>query len=70
MGQGGEWLAFRGFQDAAHAVNQAKKYIDPKAEGRAMVSSHNDRLDNHNQKFRHKTSTLSRKQGDDISHIN
>lgn len=30
------------FQDAANAVNKAKKYIEPDANGIAMVSSHND----------------------------
>ncbi|WEG14442.1 NAD(P)/FAD-dependent oxidoreductase [Pullulanibacillus sp. KACC 23026] len=30
------------FQDAANAVNQAKRFIEPKAEATAMVSSHND----------------------------
>ncbi len=32
------------FQDAALAVNQAKKYINPNAREKAMVSSHNERL--------------------------
>jgi ferredoxin/flavodoxin---NADP+ reductase len=30
------------FQDAANAVNKAKKYIEPEANQAAMVSSHND----------------------------
>jgi ferredoxin/flavodoxin---NADP+ reductase len=30
------------FQDAANAVNKAKKFIQPEADERAMVSSHND----------------------------
>ncbi|MDK8181345.1 NAD(P)/FAD-dependent oxidoreductase [Paenibacillus sp. UMB4589-SE434] len=30
------------FQDAANAVNKAKKFIEPEAHGHAMVSSHND----------------------------
>jgi ferredoxin/flavodoxin---NADP+ reductase len=30
------------FQDAANAVNRAKKYIQPEADKIAMVSSHND----------------------------
>lgn len=30
------------FQDAANAVNKAKQYIDPEANGSGMVSSHND----------------------------
>ena len=32
------------FQDAVHAVNNAKMYIDPKADKYAMVSSHNEKF--------------------------
>ncbi|WP_182201372.1 NAD(P)/FAD-dependent oxidoreductase [Paraliobacillus salinarum] len=32
------------YQDAANAVNMAKKYLDPEAAKGAMVSSHNNRL--------------------------
>lgn len=37
------------FQDAAHAVNQAKTYIDPEATRTGMVSSHNDQFKARNQ---------------------
>jgi len=40
------------FQDAANAVNQAKKYIEPDAEAFAMVSSHNDVFNELNKKWR------------------
>ncbi|CQR48425.1 Ferredoxin--NADP reductase [Paraliobacillus sp. PM-2] len=36
------------YQDAANAVNMAKKYIDPEASRQAMVSSHNDELKQRN----------------------
>ncbi|MFC7321465.1 NAD(P)/FAD-dependent oxidoreductase [Halobacillus campisalis] len=42
------------FQDAANAVNQAKRFIDPDATAGAMVSSHNERLDEHNKKLKEK----------------
>lgn len=42
------------FQDAANAVNLAKQYIDPEAKSRAMVSSHNERLDDYNKKLKEK----------------
>lgn len=55
----GDILTFEGklhliagcFQDAAHAVNQAKQFIQPTAEEYAMVSSHNDRFQNKNRKL-------------------
>ncbi|AST00768.1 MULTISPECIES: NAD(P)/FAD-dependent oxidoreductase [Geobacillus] len=37
------------FQDAANAVNSAKRFIDPSAERFAMVSSHNERFQEKNQ---------------------
>ncbi|UOQ44244.1 NAD(P)/FAD-dependent oxidoreductase [Halobacillus salinarum] len=40
------------FQDAANAVNLAKQFIDPDANARAMVSSHNERLDDHNKRLK------------------
>ncbi|WP_281657839.1 NAD(P)/FAD-dependent oxidoreductase [Halobacillus sp. Cin3] len=40
------------FQDAANAVNLAKQYIDPEASARAMVSSHNERMDEYNKKWK------------------
>ncbi|WP_230504962.1 NAD(P)/FAD-dependent oxidoreductase [Sutcliffiella rhizosphaerae] len=43
------------FQDAALAVNNAKMYIDPKADQYAMVSSHNDKFKEKNQEFFKKT---------------
>lgn len=39
------------FQDAANAVNSAKRYIDPKAQKVAMVSSHNVRLKEKNKEY-------------------
>ncbi|CAM3914501.1 NAD(P)/FAD-dependent oxidoreductase [Mesobacillus zeae] len=39
------------FQDAANAVNKAKQYIQPDADTRGMVSSHNDRFRERNQKL-------------------
>ncbi|MGP4079935.1 NAD(P)/FAD-dependent oxidoreductase [Pseudalkalibacillus sp. R45] len=39
------------FQDAANAVNKAKQYIQPDAEGTAMVSSHNDVFKKRNRKL-------------------
>jgi len=39
------------FQDAANAVNRAKKYIEPNAERFAMVSSHNDRFTSRNREI-------------------
>lgn len=38
------------FQDAVHAVNQAKQLIEPKADQMAMVSSHNELLKDKNKK--------------------
>ncbi|WP_270165498.1 NAD(P)/FAD-dependent oxidoreductase [Paenibacillus sp. SYP-B4298] len=40
------------FQDAANAVNKAKRYITPEAEERAMVSSHNDRFADKNRELK------------------
>ncbi|MGV2623246.1 UNVERIFIED_CONTAM: NAD(P)/FAD-dependent oxidoreductase [Halobacillus marinus] len=40
------------FQDAANAVNQAKQHVAPDADPRAMVSSHNERLEEHNKKLK------------------
>ncbi|MGP4060515.1 NAD(P)/FAD-dependent oxidoreductase [Halobacillus sp. H74] len=42
------------FQDAANAVNQAKQFIDPDATASAMVSSHNERMDEYNKKLKEK----------------
>lgn len=39
------------FQDAVHAVNQAKQLIEPKADQMAMVSSHNELLKDKNKKM-------------------
>ncbi|WP_186578024.1 NAD(P)/FAD-dependent oxidoreductase [Aquibacillus kalidii] len=39
------------FQDAANAVNKAKQYIEPNAEGIAMVSSHNDKFKERNKEL-------------------
>lgn len=39
------------YADAVNAVNNAKTYIDPKADQFAMVSSHNQRLKNKNKKL-------------------
>jgi len=39
------------FQDAANAVNKAKQYIQPDAQGIAMVSSHNDIFKKRNQEL-------------------
>ncbi|WP_221568440.1 NAD(P)/FAD-dependent oxidoreductase [Alkalihalobacillus sp. TS-13] len=39
------------FQDAANAVNKAKQFIQPEAEGVAMVSSHNDVFKKRNRKL-------------------
>lgn len=39
------------FQDAAHAVNRAKLYLDPNACEMAQVSSHHSRLEEKNTKF-------------------
>lgn len=39
------------FQDAANAVNQAKKYIQPLADNAAMVSSHNHLFDERNKEI-------------------
>lgn len=39
------------FQDAVLAVNSAKMYIDPKADGYAMVSSHNDQFKEKNEEL-------------------
>lgn len=39
------------FQDAVHAVNQAKLFIEPKADQMAMVSSHNKLLKDKNTKL-------------------
>lgn len=40
------------FQDAANAVNKAKKFITPEAEEYAMVSSHNDRFNERNRELK------------------
>jgi ferredoxin/flavodoxin---NADP+ reductase len=40
------------FHDAANAVNQAKQYIDPDAVKYGMVSSHNDRFKDWNEKIK------------------
>jgi len=40
------------FQDAANAVNKAKQYIQPDAEGFAMVSSHNEIFKQRNQEIK------------------
>ncbi|REE83898.1 thioredoxin reductase (NADPH) [Paenibacillus taihuensis] len=40
------------FQDAANAVNKAKKFITPEAEEYGMVSSHNDRFIERNRKLK------------------
>ncbi|MET3682733.1 thioredoxin reductase (NADPH) [Alkalibacillus flavidus] len=40
------------FQDAANAVNQAKQFISPDANGQAMVSSHNDVFNERNAKIK------------------
>jgi len=40
------------FQDAANAVNRAKKFLSPDAEDAAMVSSHNERLQEKNQELK------------------
>ena len=39
------------FQDGIQAVNQIKKYLDPKSDDYAMVSSHNDKFKEMNQEF-------------------
>lgn len=39
------------FQDAANAVNQAKQYIQPGADGFAMVSSHNEKFKERNREL-------------------
>ncbi|MGE7919277.1 NAD(P)/FAD-dependent oxidoreductase [Viridibacillus sp. NPDC093762] len=39
------------FQDAANAVNKAKKYIEPEASGVGMVSSHNELFKKRNRKL-------------------
>ena len=39
------------YADAVNAVNNAKTYIDPKADQFAMVSSHNQRFKNKNKKI-------------------
>ncbi|MEI3611521.1 NAD(P)/FAD-dependent oxidoreductase [Pseudogracilibacillus sp. SO30301A] len=39
------------FQDAVHAVNQAKQFIEPEADQMAMVSSHNDLLKDKNKEL-------------------
>ncbi|MFS0749501.1 NAD(P)/FAD-dependent oxidoreductase [Oceanobacillus sp. 1P07AA] len=46
------------FQDAANAVNQAKKYIDPQANTFAMVSSHNELFKERNEKFKESAATI------------
>jgi thioredoxin reductase (NADPH) len=40
------------FQDAANAVNRAKKFISPDAEDSAMVSSHNERFEEKNKELK------------------
>ncbi|HEY8530136.1 MAG TPA: NAD(P)/FAD-dependent oxidoreductase [Paenibacillaceae bacterium] len=40
------------FQDAANAVNRAKKFISPEAEDAAMVSSHNERFEEKNKELK------------------
>jgi len=55
----GDILSFNGkvnllvgaFQDAVNAVNQAKQYIDPKADKFGMVSSHNETFVERNRKM-------------------
>lgn len=55
----GDILSFEGkvnllvgaFQDAVNAVNQAKQYIDPKADKFGMVSSHNETFVERNRKM-------------------
>ncbi|WP_208589639.1 NAD(P)/FAD-dependent oxidoreductase [Gracilibacillus suaedae] len=39
------------FQDAANAVNGAKRYLDPEAQKVALVSSHNDRFKEKNKEY-------------------
>lgn len=39
------------YADAVNAINNAKTFIDPKADGFAMVSSHNERFKNKNKKI-------------------
>ncbi|MFD2656856.1 NAD(P)/FAD-dependent oxidoreductase [Gracilibacillus thailandensis] len=39
------------FQDAANAVNGAKRYLDPEAQKVALVSSHNDRFKEKNKQY-------------------
>lgn len=44
-------LLIGAFQDAVNAVNQAKQYIDPKADKFGMVSSHNETFVERNRKM-------------------
>jgi len=50
--EGKVYLIAGAFTDAANAVNRAKQYIIPNAEGYGMVSSHNERFDERNRDFK------------------
>lgn len=51
MHEGKVHLIAGAFQDAANAVNKAKKFIDPDAEKAGMVSSHNEKFKERNKKL-------------------